>query len=246
MFELDPADEFVVFGDQDSGCLSYGVRAAGRRWFVKRARTPEARASLTRALGLHAAVRHPGIVRPELVRDGTDGPTLVYPWCEGTVLNHATVHGSDRSGLARFQRLPVAEVRAALAVVLDAHLAVDAAGYVAVDLYDGCFLYDFDARRMRLIDLDEYRPGPFVLDSERLPGSRRYLSPEELTRGAVIDGRTTVHALGRALHHLLDAPSGWRGGERAAAVVERATRADPGARYASVPDLVGAWRDAWR
>ncbi|WFF04824.1 hypothetical protein O7622_17290 [Micromonospora sp. WMMD1076] len=94
-------------------------------------------------MGLHAAVRHPAVVRPELVRDGTDGPTLVYPWCDGVVLNHATVGGrSDRSGLDRFQRLPVAEVR------------------------------------------DEYRPGPFVLDSDRLPGSRHYLSPEELTRGA--------------------------------------------------------------
>ncbi|MFJ8828503.1 hypothetical protein [Micromonospora aurantiaca] len=126
------------------------------------------------------------------------------------MLNHATTGGgSDRSGLARFQRLPVAEVRAALATILDAHLAVSAAGYVAVDLYDGCFLYDFDAHRMRLIDLDEYRPGPFVLDSDRLPGSRRYLSPEELTRGATIDERTTVHALGRTLHHLLDArPAG--------------------------------------
>ncbi|WP_422741436.1 serine/threonine protein kinase [Micromonospora sp. WMMD754] len=244
MFEPDPADAFVVFGDQDSGCLSFGVRAVGRRWFVKQARTPRARVSLTRALGLHAAVRHPGIVRPELVRDGTDGPTLIYPWCAGTVLNHATVHGSDRAGLARFQRLPVTEAHAALAVILDAHLAVSAAGYVAVDLYDGCFLYDFDAHRMRLIDLDEYRPGPFVLDSERLPGSRRYLSPEELTRGSLIDERTTVHALGRTLHHLLDGPSGWRGDDRAAAVVERATRADPDARYASVPDLVEAWRNA--
>ncbi|MGY4908225.1 hypothetical protein [Micromonospora aurantiaca (nom. illeg.)] len=78
---------------------------AGRRWFVKRAGTPAARESLTRALGLHAAVRHPAVVRPELVRDGTDGPTLVYPWCDGVGLNHATTGGgSDRSGLARFQR----------------------------------------------------------------------------------------------------------------------------------------------
>ncbi|MEW2445603.1 hypothetical protein [Micromonospora marina] len=133
----------MVFGDQDSGCVSYGVESAGRRWFVKRAGTPAARESLTRALGLHAAVRHPAVVRPELVRDGTDGPTLVYPWCDGVVLNHATTGGgSDRSGLDRFQRLPVAEVRAALDTILDAHLAVSAAGYVAVDLYDGCFLYD--------------------------------------------------------------------------------------------------------
>ncbi len=156
VWDLNPAAAFVVFGDQDSGCASYGVESAGRRWFVKRAGTPAARGSLTRALGLHAAVRHPAMVRPELVRDGTDGPTLVYPWCDGTVLSHATTGGgSDRSGLAGFQRLPVAEVRAALDTIL------------------------------------AYRPGPLVLDSDRLTGSRRYLSPEELTRGAAIDDRTS-------------------------------------------------------
>ena len=245
MENLDPAGAFVVFGDQDSGCVSYGVESAGRRWFVKRAGTPAARESLTRALALHAAVRHPAVVRPQLVRDGTDGPTLVYPWCDGVVLNHATTGGgSDRSGLARFQRLPVAEVRAALDVILDAHLAVSTAGYVAVDLYDGCFLYDFDAHLMRLIDLDEYRPGPFVLDSDRLPGSRRFLSPEELTRGATIDERTTVHALGRTLHHLLDGPSGWRGTTAERAVADRACRSDPAERYATVAALVRDWRAA--
>ena len=30
-----------------------------------------------------------------------------------------------------------------------------AAGFVAVDLYDGCFIYDFDRHEMRVIDLDE-------------------------------------------------------------------------------------------
>ncbi|MET7472620.1 hypothetical protein ACFYON_25675 [Micromonospora sp. NPDC005686] len=30
---------------------------------------PAARESLTRALGLHAVVRHPAVVRPELVRE---------------------------------------------------------------------------------------------------------------------------------------------------------------------------------
>ncbi|MDO3686158.1 serine/threonine protein kinase [Micromonospora sp. C28ISP2-4] len=176
MWELDRAAAFVVFGDQDSGCVSYGVESAGRRWFVKRAGTPSARESLTRALGLHAAVRHPAVVRPELVRDGTDGPTLVYPWCDGVVLNHATTGGgSDPTGLARF---------------------------------------------------------------------RRYLSPEELTRGATIDERTTVHALGRTLHHLLDGPSGWRGTAAERAVADRAGRPDPAERHATVAALVRDWRTA--
>ncbi|MEV5211577.1 serine/threonine protein kinase [Micromonospora sp. NPDC053740] len=247
---------FVVFDAQDSGCLSYGVEEAGRRWLVKTATTVEGRASLDRAVAVHAAVSHPAIVRPTWTIHGTAGPTLVYPWYDGTVLNHATAHGTDRSALTRFQRLPVPQVEVALDAILDAHLAVSAAGLVAVDLYDGCFLYNFAANRMRLIDLDEYRRGPFVLAADRLPGSRRYMAPEEFTRGAIIDERTTVHNLGRALHHLLDSPAdlrcaqddrrsspqAWRGSSDQRRVVERATRQPPDARYPGVSALVRAWR----
>lgn len=159
------------------------------------------------------------------------------------MLNAATVHGSDRSDLDRFQQLPVAEVERALGTVLDAHRAVAAAGWIAVDLYDGCFLYDFEAGRMWLIDLDEYRPGAFTLDSERLPGSRKYMAPEEFVRGSAIDERTMVHALGRTLHHLLDSAAGWRGTDRQRAVVARATDPTPSRRHPTVDALIEDWRD---
>src|SRR5215207_1935422 len=116
MFDL--ADAFAVFAEQDSGLLSYGVERGGRRWFVKTG------PGLLRALAVHRAVRHPVVVRPVVV---LEGPTLVYPWCPGEVLNAATVRGSDRSALARFQRLPIGTVRRAVDDVFDAHLAVAAA-----------------------------------------------------------------------------------------------------------------------
>ncbi|SCF44502.1 serine/threonine protein kinase [Micromonospora purpureochromogenes] len=237
--ELPLDSAFAIFDAQDSGCVSYGVEASGRRWFVKTATTAWSRRSLLRAARFHAAVRHPAIVRPEHV---LDGPTLVYPWHDGSVLNHATTHGSDRSALHRFQQLPLRDVEAAIDTILDAHLAVTATGYVAVDLYDGCFLYDFHARRLRLIDLDEYRPGPFTLDTDRLPGSRRYMAPEEFVRGAVIDQRTTVYTLGRTIHHLLDSPHGWRGSRNQQQVAVRATTTTPADRYPDVVALAAAWR----
>lgn len=243
MIELCLDSAFAVFDAQDSGCVSYGVEASGRRWFVKTATTAPSRRSLLRAARFHAAVRHPAIVRPEHV---LDGPVLVYPWHDGSVLNQATTHGSDRGALHRFQHLPRPDVEAAIDTVLDAHLAVAAAGYVAVDLYDGCFLYDFDARRLRLIDLDEYRAGPFTLDADRLPGSRSYMAPEEFVRGAVIDQRSTVHTLGRTIHHLLDSPAGWRGSQHQHRVVDRATSTPPADRYPDVAALVAAWRTTLR
>lgn len=120
------------------------------------------------------------------------------PWRDGEILY-------DRTARARFHALPVARAHHALDRVLDAHLAVEAAGQVAVDLYDGAFLYDFAAHELHLIDLDEYRPGPFVLTEDRLPGSTRFMAPEEWRRGATIDHRTTVHVLGRTARLLLGA-----------------------------------------
>jgi serine/threonine-protein kinase len=149
--------------------------------------------------------------------------------------------------MARFRSLPVADILRAYDRVLDAHLAVEAAGHVAVDFYDGTLLYDFTGRTVHLVDLDAYRPGPFVLDEERLPGSRRFMAPEEFERGAVIDTRTTVFTLGRAARLLLDAGDeerAWRGTPELLAVVERATFPAPDDRFPDVHHFAAAWRTA--
>ncbi len=230
---------FRAFRDQDSGCVSYGVQLPdGERWFVKEATTPAAQASLDRAWAFHRAVRHPAIV-PQLHRiTVADGHTAaVMPWHPGESL-----YGPART---RFRALPLASVLRAIDRVLDAHLAVEAAGMVAVDLYDGAFLHDFGADVVHLIDLDEYRPGPFVLQEDRLPGSARFMAPEEWHRGARIDIRTTVYALARTARLLLDAGDAeraWRGTSTQLAVLERATRPDPAERFADVREFTAAWR----
>lgn len=243
---------FRAFREQDSGCVSFGVQVGDERWFVKGSTTPAAAESLRGAVRVHSVTRHPGIVPLRHHFAVRDGLALVHPWVDGQVLYQPTVlhHGgrdTPDSPLARFRSLPVAEILPALDLILDAHVAVERAGLVAVDFYDGCLIYDFDARRMRLCDLDEYRPGPFTLTADRLPGSRRFMAREEFTRGARIDTRTTVHALGRALRLLLDAGDEerhWRGGAAQLAVIERATAADRADRHPSVEALTQDWRAA--
>src|SRR4051812_25415933 len=98
----DIGNAFRVFDTQGSGCLSYGVMVDGRRWFVKRPTTAATAQSLTRAVAVHAAVRHDTIVAPaRILTEEAGNPVLIYPWWDGTVLNHATRHGSDRAGLTR-------------------------------------------------------------------------------------------------------------------------------------------------
>lgn len=240
--DLDPGLAFALFDQQDSGCVSFGIEVAGQDWFVKTATTPDAAASLANAVEVHGRCRHRAVVSPVRVFE-EPSLTLVYPWLDGTVLNHATIAGSDRRVLERFRRLPIDRIERAVAVVLDAHAELAAWGLVAVDFYDGCLLYDFDNDKIWLIDLDEYRPGPFVVDADRLPGSTSYMAPEEFTRGAVIDERTTVFNLGRMLHHLFATDDGWRGTIHQRAVVEVATDADPLQRHSSVAALFEDW--AW-
>ncbi|MEU2631351.1 serine/threonine protein kinase [Kitasatospora sp. NPDC007106] len=244
---------FAAFRAQDSGCHSYGVElACGERWFVKAARTDAAAAAVLRGRALHRAVRHPAIV-PQVHGFTADGrPAVVLPWCPGEVLYHPVAgrpgdRTSPGSPMARFRALPLPEVLTAVDRLLDAHLAVEAAGFIAVDLYDGSMLYDFAARTLRLVDLDEYRPGPFVLTEDRLPGSRRYLAPEQCTREAVVDTRSTVFTLGRAARLLLDAGDeerAWRGGPAGLAVIARATDPDPAGRHPTVAALAADWRAA--
>jgi serine/threonine protein kinase len=243
---------FRVFDQQDSGCVSYGVEIAAERWFVKSPATGTAAAALRRAIALHAAVQHPAIIPLRCAIDAARAPVLVYPWIDGEVLYHATKppvlsRTDPERAIARFRREPIRVIEHVLDDLVDAHVAVARAGFVAVDLYDGCVIYDFAARRAALCDLDEYRPGPFTVEGERLPGSTRHMAPEEHRRGARIDERTTVFNLGRAIRLLLDAGDeerAWRGTPEQLAVVARATLEQPFERYPTVAALAAAWRAA--
>lgn len=238
-----------AFRNQDSGCVSYGVECRGEAWFVKAARDAKGRAALARAEAFHREVAHPAIVPMRGAIECAEGRALVFPWVEGECLYHPAEQGTgevarERPGgpYSKLRELDDEVVLAAFGDVLAAHLVVEARGFVAVDLYDGCFLVDFDAGRLRLIDLDEYRPGPFVLEEDRLPGSRRFMAPEEFRRGATIDHRTTVFGLGRSARALLTRADGsWRVPPPLQEVARRATSEDPADRYPSVAALAEAW-----
>jgi serine/threonine-protein kinase len=248
---------FRRFLNHDSHCTSWGVEIGGRRWFVKHSDHPRGLESLRRAVRLHTRAAHPALarLRNTLAAPG-GGLALVYDWLPGELLydGYAWTAEGRRADPAcphvRFRTQPLETVLAGLDTIYDAHLYLADLGLVAVDLYDGCFLWDFEARRMSLCDLDEYRPGPFVLEADRLPGSTRFMAPEEFERGARIDGVTNVFALGRTAAVLLGDGTGslgaWRGTDRMRAVAERATSPARADRYPSVRAFVDAWRRAVR
>ena len=259
-----PLDEFLPtvgevlrrFGERlDSRSTILGVETDDGRFVVKHAADDESVGWLESAIRFHAAVTHRSI--PPIIHHlwTPEGLAVVQPWATGEVLHDPfdpAVSERDEPGspYQRFLALPVPEIVEALRQLIDAHLAVADAGFVAVDLYDGCLIYDFGDHELSLIDLDLYCPGPYVLDADRQFGSTTFMAPEEWQRGATIDERTTVFTLGRFILVLLGAArhgpperEEFRGDDHLFEVAMRACDPDPGDRFASVAELYRAWLD---
>jgi len=248
---------FAVFDarTQDSGNVSFGVEADGRRWFVKTAGDPAAGAFLPHparvallenAARLAASFTHPALPSLRCVASSAWGPMLIRDWAEGELV-HAPAERRDdpTSAFQRFRRLPPAELAGAIGVILDVHVGLCARGWVACDFYDGALIYDFAERRISLVDLDSYSSGPFVNDMGRMFGSTRFMAPEEFERGAVIDERTTVFTLGRTMSVFLGdgglGRSAFRGNDAQHAAMAGACRPDPGDRIQTMSELARAW-----
>ena len=80
--------------------------------------------------------------------------------------------------------------------ILEFHVHVAKQGYVAIDFYDGCIMYDFTADRTILCDIEFYAKTPYHNPIGRMWGSSRFMSPEEFELGAVIDEITNVYTMG--------------------------------------------------
>ena len=251
---------FAVFDErtQDSGNVSYGVRIDGERYFVKTAGDPEdlrpllphpARVSLLRnAVRVWRGCGHSALPRLYRMIKSPSGPLLIYQWVEGERLGaHHALRDDPRSSFQRFRRLPVPEITRALDVVYELHEELARSGWIAVDFYDGCMIYDFGRRELHLVDLDNYRDAPSTNDMGRMFGSSRFMAPEEFERGAPIDERTTVFTMGRTAAVLLSDGTlerrSFRGSDALYEVMRRACRSDREERFESVADFHNAWRE---
>lgn len=245
---------FRVFDKQDSGCISYGVRDdAGAHVFVKYSEQLRAASYLKQAERFYSEVSHPTI--PKLLNSfQTDrGYALVFEWVEGEVLGSPDFPGKEGrnrpdSPHYRFRQLPTERIVQGLNSIYDTHTAIERNGYVAVDFYDGCMIYDFKRHELRLCDFDHYSKGAYVLEMDRNYGSSRFMAPEEFVRGSLIDQRTNVFTMGAAAfvfladgsRHLDD----WRGSETQYEVALKATSPQREDRYDNVKSFYAAWNEA--
>lgn len=252
---------FVEFSDltQDSGNVSYGVQIDGKRYFVKTAGNPDnpravlkhpARVALLRnAVRLCESCDHLTLPRLHRVIESPSGPLLVYEWLNGELLG---VPRAQRDNLAsafqRFRRLPVAAILKCLDAIFDLHEELARAGWIAIDFYDGCLIYDFAAERLGVVDLDNYREGPFRNEMGRMFGSSRFMAPEEFELGALINEQTNVFVMGRtALVFLSDgtlSANAFRGSRALFEVVAKACEPERWRRFDSMAAFCRAWQAA--
>jgi len=244
-------DVFAVFDSttQDSGNVSYGVRAGNERLFVKTAGDPtdsrpfrshaQRVALLRNAIRLADSVSHEALPALRNVVESVDGPILVYHWVEGELVGDVHSRRSDSaSAFARFGALPESKAIAAIDVVLRLHVVLARRGWIACDFYDGCLLYEFPTGQLHVVDLDHYRDTPFKNEMGRMFGSTRFMAPEEHELGAQIDERTTVFTLGRTIQQLLPSAR-----TEVAGVASHACEPSPQRRFQTVEKFYEAWSE---
>lgn len=243
---------FKVYDDQDSGNICFGLEKDGARYFLKFAGAPTVRSAVTpaeavrnlkAAAPLYKALRHENQI--ELLEDGPMGGGwgLLFRWTDG--ISMGRMYPAQHR---RFMALPQAERLQIFEDILRFHIHAAEKGYAAVDFYDGAVLYDAESRRTLLCDIDCYRKAPFVNEMGRMWGSLKFMSPEELTRGAVIDEVSNVYAMGAMAFALFGGYSrtraDWQPGEAAYRAAEKAVRDARGERYPSIRAFGASWAEA--
>ena len=249
---------FAIFDErsQDSGNISYGVETTQGRYFVKTAGYPDdpnpflshsERVSLLRnAIQLRRSCDHRTLPPLHRVIESPTGPLLVYQWVDGELIRvDAAMRDDPQSTFQRFRRLPSHKIIRALDLVYELHHQLAQLGWVAVDFYDGCLIYNFDRQELHVVDLDHYSKAPFINEMGRMFGSSRFMAPEEFERGAHIDERTTVFTMGRTAAVLLSDGTLerrlFRGSDALYDVVRYACHDDSRERYDSMAAFFAAW-----
>lgn len=245
---------FRVMDFSTSGNLCFGVEGPYGRLFIKYAgawtlngpgRPEEAVRTLREAMPLYGR-EHPALTRLLAHGAAGDGYAAIFRWAEGQALRTTPPDPKVYERLRHIQPLRALKM---LDGVYDLHAALAEDGYIAVDFHDGNLLIDFERDEALVCDIDLYRKKPAVNDRGRMPGSARFMAPEEFTLGAPLNESTTVYAMGALAFAFFGDPeekgdAGWFGPAPLLPVARKAVAEKPLGRYATLQTFLKAWREA--
>lgn len=244
---------FAVSAEADAGVVALGVegpqhgrlliRFAGAALTEARRAPEEAAHALRAAMPVYEALYpHSALIKLQGHGAVAGGYAAIFSWPAGERLQ-------TREALALLLRQPLLSRLRMIDAALDFHAYALSRGYLPVGFETGRLAADFATARLTVCDVDLYRPLPAVNDRGRMPGSPRFLAPEEYEPQAALDEITAQYAMGALAfaffaNHGSRERAAWTAGEPLYQVAARACSESRAARYPTYAAFLREWRDA--
>ena len=160
---------FKVFDDQDSGNICFGMVDGEDKRFVKFAGAPTKRGNITQdeavkrmkgTIQIYKDLSHPILTNllfsEEIASDAVHGGiACVFEWLDAECMGTQYPQSRDKFMKASSEvKLQIFDD------IISFHLHVAKQGYVAIDFYDGCILYDFIKSKTTICDVELYEKSP--------------------------------------------------------------------------------------
>ncbi len=246
---------FRILDQLPSGNLCFGVEGPYGRLFIKYAgaqtlnyggRPEDAVKWLMHGADLYRRHFHASLIPMLTCGPVPGGYVTVFPWQDTLPLR--SMPPTDRV-LSRLRKAPLVHKLRMLDGIFDLHAVLSLDGLVAVDFTDEHVFIDFEEGRALVCDIDQYRSLPAFNTRGRMPGSPRFLAPEEYGMGEELKEDTTVYKLGAMAFEFFGdnthrSKASWAGPAGLYPVAERATRDRRADRYATVREFLNDWRKA--
>ena len=140
---------------------------------------------------IYQDLAHPVLTRLITAEEIGGGFAMIFDWTDAECMGKQYPQSREK-----FMQMPLDTRLRVFDEILEFHAHVAKQGYVAIDFYDGCIMYDFNIDRTILCDIEFYAKTPYHNPIGRMWGSSRFMSPEEFELGAVIDEITNVYTMG--------------------------------------------------
>lgn len=243
---------FKVYDDQDSGNICFGVENKGNRYFVKVAGIPteqysgtaeDAITRLKATVPVYQDLVYPNLIK--FIRSEEVGNVfvMIFEWADGECMGR--MYPKSRQ---KFLQMPLGTRLDVFDDILSFHAFVASKGYVAIDFYDGSILYDFNAGRTIICDIDFYSKMPYINKAGRMWGSSRFMAPEEFESGAAIDEVTNVYLMGATAFALFSdydkTFEKWPLGDELYKIALKAVNNERDLRQESLEQFIEEWNEA--
>ena len=216
---------------------------------------------LKAAVSIYEDLHHPCLIRLIDHYSVGCGYVAIFDWVNGEGLfsywDYAGQAMSEHpaSPNYRFRHLQIKKRIESVDRIMEFHQHVIERGYVPIDFYDGSLLYDFDADKIYICDIDFYRKMPAVNDMGKMWGSSRFMAPEEYEMGAPLDEVKTVYNMGTTMFEMLCITGKdtynvnrsfetWSASRALYDIASIAVSAERGERHQTIAELLDAWNTA--